>query len=112
MQPKEATMQGPWRSFSVISVAVFISILDLFIVNIAFPDIRADFPGSSLSELSWILNAYGIALAALLVPFGKLGDVTGRKRVFEAGVLIFVAGSGLCALAPSPGFLIAARALQ
>src|SRR4051794_17448061 len=105
MQRRETAMEGRWRSFATISVAVFISILDLFIVNIAFPDIRREFSGSSLSELSWVLNAYGITLAALLVPFGKLGDVTGRKRVFQAGLLVFVTGSALCAVAPSVGFL-------
>lgn len=103
---------GRWRSFATISVAVFISILDLFIVNIAFSDIRREFSDASLSELSWVLNAYAIALAALLVPFGKLGDVVGRKRVFQAGLLVFVAASALCAVAPSVELLIAARALQ
>jgi EmrB/QacA subfamily drug resistance transporter len=108
----KADMTTRWRSFAVISVAVFISTLDLFIVNIAFPDIRSDFSGASLSELSWVLNAYAIAFAALLLPLGKLGDVLGRKRVFQAGVLLFVAGSALSAVASSVGFLIAARALQ
>jgi EmrB/QacA subfamily drug resistance transporter len=101
-----------WRSFATISVAVFISTLDLFIVNIAFPAIRADYPGASLSELSWILNAYAIAFAALLLPLGKLGDVLGRKRVFQLGVLTFVAGSAFAAVSPSIGVLIAARAAQ
>lgn len=105
-------MEGRWRSFATISIAVFISTLDLFIVNIAFPNIRSDFSGSSLSELSWVLNAYTITFAALLLPLGKLGDVVGRKRVFQAGVLVFVAGSAVSAVASSASFLIGARALQ
>jgi EmrB/QacA subfamily drug resistance transporter len=101
-----------WRSFAVISVAVFISVLDLFIVNVAFPDIERDFSGANLAELSWVLNAYAIVLAALLVPFGKLGDVVGRRRVFEAGLVTFVIGSALSAAAPTLATLVAARALQ
>ena len=101
-----------WRAFAVISIAVFISILDLFIVNIAFPDIQRDFSSAGLSELSWVLSAYAIVLAALLVPFGKLGDLAGRRRIFELGLLTFIAGSALAAAAPSLELLIAARALQ
>jgi EmrB/QacA subfamily drug resistance transporter len=101
-----------WKAFAVIAIAVFISILDLFIVNIAFPDIQRDFSGSSLSDLSWVLSAYAIVFAALLVPAGKLGDLIGRKRVFTIGLLAFVAGSALCAAAPSLELLIAARVLQ
>lgn len=101
-----------WRAFAVLSIAVFISILDLFIVNIAFADIEREWPDASLSHLSWILSAYAIVLAALLVPLGRLGDMAGRKRVFQAGLLLFVASSGLCAAAQSPDLLIAARVLQ
>jgi EmrB/QacA subfamily drug resistance transporter len=109
-----ATQGDPnrWRAFAVISVAVFISILDLFIVNIAFPDIQRDFSSATLSELSWVLNAYAIVFAALLVPFGKLGDLVGRRKVFEAGLVTFVIGSTLCAAAPTLGTLVAARVLQ
>jgi EmrB/QacA subfamily drug resistance transporter len=101
-----------WQAFATLSVAVFISILDLFIVNIAFPDIERQWPAAGLSGLSWVLSAYAIVLAALLVPLGRVGDVIGRKRVFQAGLALFVLGSALCAAAPSPGFLIAARVLQ
>jgi EmrB/QacA subfamily drug resistance transporter len=113
--PEAATYDGDpnrWRAFAVISVAVFISILDLFIVNIAFPSIERDFSNASLSDLSWVLNAYAIVLAALLVPFGKLGDLVGRRRVFELGLVTFVVGSALSAVAPSLELLIASRVLQ
>ncbi|MFL5874590.1 MAG: MFS transporter, partial [Solirubrobacteraceae bacterium] len=101
-----------WRAFLLVAPAIFITFLDMFIVNIAFPDILRDFEGSSISGLSWVLNAYTIVFAALLVPMGKLGDVIGRRLVFQVGTLLFVAGSALSAAAPSPGFLIGARALQ
>src|SRR5215207_8979333 len=101
-----------WRAFATLSIAVFISILDLFIVNIAFTDIEREWPEAGLSGLSWVLSAYAIVLAALLVPLGRVGDRAGRKRVFQAGLALFVLGSALCAAAPSPGFLLVARVLQ
>jgi EmrB/QacA subfamily drug resistance transporter len=104
--------KGRWPAFLLVAPAIFITFLDMFIVNIAFPDILRDFEGSSISELSWVLNAYTIVFAALLVPMGKLGDVIGRRLVFQVGTLLFVAGSALSAAAPSPGFLIGARVLQ
>jgi EmrB/QacA subfamily drug resistance transporter len=102
----------PGMVFGVLALAVFISTLDTFIVNIAVPAIEASFHGSSVSDVSWVLNAYAIVFAALLVPFGKLGDVIGRRRVFAAGLAAFGIGSALCAASPSLGFLIAARVLQ
>jgi EmrB/QacA subfamily drug resistance transporter len=114
-QVSHLTVYGPdqrWRAFATLSVAVFISILDLFIVNIAFTDIEREWPAAGLSGLSWVLSAYAIVLAALLVPLGRLGDLVGRKRVFQAGLAVFVLGSALCAAAPSPELLIAARVLQ
>src|SRR5918998_764727 len=104
--------KGRWRAFLVLAPAIFITFLDMFIVNIAFPSMLRDFEGSSISELSWVLNAYTIVFAALLVPMGKLGDVIGRRLVFQAGTVVFVAGSALSAAAPSAGLLIAARVLQ
>src|SRR5205085_332555 len=77
-----------WRAFAVISIAVFISILDLFIVNIAFPDIQRDFSSAGLSELSWVLSAYAIVLAALLVPLGKLGGVGAAMGPPLGGLLV------------------------
>ncbi|HSS57106.1 MAG TPA: MFS transporter, partial [Solirubrobacteraceae bacterium] len=67
-------MKQRWKVLLVTSVAVFMGFLDVTIVNIAFPDIEASFPGTSLAGLSWILNAYNIVFAALLVPAGRLSD--------------------------------------
>src|SRR3954447_2376741 len=103
---------NPWRVFAVVALAVFLSILDLFIVNIAFPDLRRDFGGSSLSGLSWVLTAYAIVFAAVLVPAGKLGDLYGRRRMFVGGLALFTLGSAPCAVAPSVGASVGARVLQ
>ncbi|GIH96011.1 MFS transporter [Planobispora siamensis] len=102
----------PRAVFAVLALAVFVSALDVFIVNIAVPAIQADFGDSSVAGVSWVLNAYAIVFAALLVPAGKLGDVVGRRRVFAVGLVAFGLGSALCAISPSLEFLIAARVLQ
>src|SRR5438067_1421483 len=88
------------------------SSLDLFIVNLAFPYISRDYPGTSLSSLSWVLNAYTIVFAAVLVPAGRWADRIGRRRLFSAGLVLFSFGSVLCGLAPGVAALIAARVIQ
>jgi EmrB/QacA subfamily drug resistance transporter len=105
-------VKQPSRVLLVVSVATFMASLDLFIVNIAFPDIQRSFGGESDATLSWVLNAYAIVFAALLVPAGRLADLIGRRRAFLGGMLLFTTASALCALAPSVGWLVAARALQ
>jgi EmrB/QacA subfamily drug resistance transporter len=105
-------MENKWKVLTVTSVGLFMSSLDLFIVNIAFPDMAADFGGASLSSLSWVLNAYAIVFAALLVPAGRIADRVGRKRVFVHGLLLFSLASALSAIAPSIAVLVAARVLQ
>ena len=105
-------MEQRWKVLLITSVGLFMASLDLFIVNIAFPDLATDFGGASLPSLSWVLNAYAIVFAALLVPAGRIADRIGRKRVFVAGLLLFSAASLLCALANSIPFLVGARALQ
>jgi EmrB/QacA subfamily drug resistance transporter len=101
-----------WRVFTIVSVGVFMAGLDLFIVNIAFPDIRRDFDGTSLAGLSWILNAYAIVFAALLVPAGRISDRAGRKRGFIGGLALFITASAASAAAPSLEVLVAARIVQ
>ena len=101
-----------WKVFTVVSIGVFMSSLDLFIVNIAFPDLRRDFAGTSLASLSWVLSAYAIVFAALLVPAGRIADRVGRRRAFLGGLAAFIAASALCAVAPSVETLVAARVLQ
>ncbi len=97
---------------AVLSLAVFMSSLDLFIVNLAFPYIGKEYPGSSLGSLSWVLNAYTIVFAAVLVPAGRWADRIGRRRVFAAGLIGFMVGSLLCGVAPGVPELIGARIIQ
>ena len=105
-------MTRRWKVLLVTSVSVFMALLDLTIVNIAFPDIRRSFPTESLSDLSWVLNAYNIVFAAALVPAGRLADRLGRRRLFLLGVVLFLAASVLAGAAPSIELLIGARAVQ
>ncbi len=97
---------------AVLALAVFMSSLDLFIVNLAFPYIGKEYPGTSLGSLSWVLNGYTIVFAAILVPAGRWADRVGRRRVFSIGLIAFTAGSLLCGLAPSVAALIGARVIQ
>ncbi|WP_354697957.1 Multidrug resistance protein Stp [Paraconexibacter sp. AEG42_29] len=105
-------MERRWQVLSVVCVGVFVASLDLFIVNIAFPDIQSDFEGSSLGAVSWVLSAYAIVFAALLVPAGRWADAIGRKRVYLSGLALFTFASALCAFAPGVELLVAARVLQ
>jgi EmrB/QacA subfamily drug resistance transporter len=95
----------------VLALAVFMSSLDLFIVNLALPYISHEFAGT-LSSLSWVLNAYTVVFAAVMVPAGRWSDRIGRRKVFVAGLAAFILGSLLCALAPSMAALIGARVIQ
>jgi EmrB/QacA subfamily drug resistance transporter len=105
-------MERRWQVLLVVVAGVFMAGLDMFIVNIAFPQIQSEFAGTSLASLSWVLNAYTIVFAAFLVVAGRWSDAFGRKRSFQLGVGLFVAASAACAAAPSVAFLVGARALQ
>jgi EmrB/QacA subfamily drug resistance transporter len=105
-------MARRWQVLLVTSVGVFMTFLDVTIVNIAFPDIRNSFPDSSLAQLSWILNAYAIVFAAALVPAGRLADRFGRRRFFFGGLLLFMGASVVCGAASSVEMLIGARIVQ
>ncbi len=96
----------------VASFGAFLAFLDATIVNVAFPNIRESFPDSTISTLSWILNAYSIVFAAFLVVSGRLADLLGRKRAFINGVTLFTIASVLCAVAPNVEVLVAFRVVQ
>lgn len=102
----------PALILALLSLAAFMASLDVFIVNVAFDDIGRDFHGVSLSELSWVLNAYTILYAALLVPAGRIADRYGRKAGFLIGVTIFTLASAACAAAEGIWWLVAFRAIQ
>ena len=97
-------------------LAVFMTNLDLWIVNVALPALGIGFARHghppSLADLSWVLNAYAITLAALLVVAGRLADRIGQRTVFLAGVVVFTLASAACALAPNLGVLVVARIVQ
>jgi NTE family protein len=102
----------PRQVLGVASLGAALAFVDATIVNVAFPDIRADFEGATLAGISWVLNAYNIVFAAFIVAAGRIADLLGRKRLFEWGIVVFTLASVLCALAPSVEFLVGARVLQ
>jgi len=95
----------------VMCLATFMIQLDVTVVNVALPRIQADL-GMTAGGLEWVISAYALSLAALIPAGGVLGDRYGRKRVFQAGLAIFAAGSAACALSPDAPALIASRAVQ
>jgi EmrB/QacA subfamily drug resistance transporter len=95
----------------VVCLAQLMIVLDVTIVNVALPSIQQDLHFSQ-GNLTWVVNAFLVSFGSLLLLAGRLGDLVGRKRVFLAGVIVFSTASVLCGLAPSRGFLIAARFLQ
>jgi EmrB/QacA subfamily drug resistance transporter len=102
---------GRWWTLGAVCVATFMLLLDITIVNVALPDIARDLR-TSFTDLQWVIDAYALSLAALLLTAGSLADRVGRRRVFVAGLAVFTAASVLCALAGSPLMLELARALQ
>src|SRR3954453_9042031 len=104
-------MARKWWTLTAVSVGIFMLLLDITIVNVALPDIQRDL-GASLSDLQWVIDAYALTLAALLLTAGSLADLLGRRRLFAIGIAIFTAGSLLCGLATDPLFLSLARAFR
>jgi EmrB/QacA subfamily drug resistance transporter len=98
--------------FAVVAAGIAMVNLDLFIVNVALPSIGRAFGGTDLSSLSWVLNAYAIVFAALLVPAGRAADRIGRRTAFLTGVVVFALASAACAAAGSVWVLVAARVVQ
>ncbi|GAA1966939.1 MFS transporter [Catenulispora subtropica] len=98
--------------FAVVACSVFVANLDLFIVNVALPAMGGSFGGSTLGSLSWVLNAYAIVFAALLVAAGRFADRVGHKPVFLAGLAVFTLASVACAASPGVPALVAARVVQ
>ena len=114
-EPAGGTIRRGPSPRTVLAVAALggaVAYIDATIVNIAFPDIARSFPSTSLSALSWVLNAYNVVFAAFLMAGAGIADSLGRRRVFVFGLGLFTAGSLLCAIAPSAGALIAFRVVQ
>ncbi|MHB1859769.1 MAG: DHA2 family efflux MFS transporter permease subunit [Solirubrobacteraceae bacterium] len=107
-------MPGPTRSrttLAIVSIALFMVVLDNLVVSIALPSIKRDL-GASIQSLEWTVNAYVLSYAVLLLTGAALGDRFGRKRMFVAGLTLFTLASAGAALAPSSAALVAARAIQ
>ncbi|WP_307795450.1 MFS transporter [Actinacidiphila acididurans] len=102
---------NPWAILTVLSVGFFMTLLDLTIVNIAIPDM-VDHLDASLDEILWITNAYTLALAVLMITFGRLGDLIGKKNLFVYGVALFTLASLACGLSGDAAVLIGFRAVQ
>ena len=100
-----------WPAAAAMMAAVLMDMIDVTIVNVALPTIRHDL-GASAAELEWVVSAYMLAFAAVLITAGSLGDLFGRKRLFLAGITVFGLASLGAGLAQSPGELIAARVVQ
>jgi NTE family protein len=97
---------------AIASLGGAVAFIDATIVNIAFPDIARSFPGTPISTLSWVLNAYNIVFAAFLMAAAGIADSFGRRRTFVFGLALFTVGSLLCAIASSADALIAFRVVQ
>jgi EmrB/QacA subfamily drug resistance transporter len=104
-------MHRKWWTLIVVSVATFMLLLDITVVNTALPAIEEDL-GASFTELQWVIDAYTLSLAALVLTAGVLADRLGRRRVFAAGLAVFTVASLLAGFAPDPTFLNLARGLQ
>jgi len=108
---RQDTDRSRWVALYVLCVGMLMIVLDVTVVNVALPSIKNDL-GFSQSSLAWVVNAYLISFGGLLLLAGRFGDILGRKRVFLAGLALFVASSALCGLAQSQGVLVAARFVQ
>src|SRR5437868_8853222 len=104
-------MERKWWTLIVVCVAVFMLLLDITIVNVALPKIASDLH-ASFSDIQWVIDAYALTLAALLLTAGALADLLGRRLLFAIGLGLFSLASLLCAVSPSALFLIMARGGQ
>jgi EmrB/QacA subfamily drug resistance transporter len=110
--PEERTGRDPkWWTLAAVCLGVFILLLDITIVNVALADIQRDLD-ASLADLQWVIDAYALSLAALLLTAGSLADLYGRRLVFVIGTVLFMAGSIACGAAQDIVFLQLARAFQ
>ncbi|HKT84340.1 MAG TPA: MFS transporter [Solirubrobacterales bacterium] len=104
-------MERKWWTLLLVSIATFMLLLDVTVVNVALPDIQRELH-ASLSSLQWVVDAYSLMLAAFLLTAGSLGDRLGRRRVFTIGFGIFTFASFLCGISDDPTLLNLARGLQ
>src|SRR3954454_20892853 len=106
-----ALMPRKWWTLTVVCIGTFMLLLDITIVNVALPKIATDLK-ASFSDIQWVIDAYALTLASVLLTAGVLADLFGRRLLFSIGLGLFAFTSLLCALSPSSLFLILARAGQ
>ena len=109
--PPAATTDGKWWTLVAVCTGIFMLLLDITIVNVALPDIQSEL-GASLSDLQWVIDAYALSLAELLLTAGSLADLFGRRLLFVIGTALFTIGSIACGAAQDTTFLTLARAFQ
>jgi EmrB/QacA subfamily drug resistance transporter len=102
---------NPWAVLMVVSLGFFMTLLDLTIVNIAIPNMITKL-NASLDDVLWVINAYALVLAVLVITAGRLGDLIGPRIMFMSGIAVFTVASAACGVSPSPGWLIGFRAVQ
>src|SRR3954454_6857472 len=105
------TRHSPWLVLTVLCLGFFMILLDTTIVNIAIPNM-IDELDASLDEILWVVNAYILVYAVLLITAGRLGDLYGPKQLFMIGLVVFTIASAACGFADTPGQLIVARIAQ
>src|SRR6266852_5591644 len=110
MQPTRA-QRNPWLILLVLCFGFFMILLDTTIVNIAIPSI-IDALKATLDQILWVLNAYVLVYAVLLITAGRLGDIYGQRTLFAVGLALFTAASAFCGLAQNTDQLIVARVIQ
>lgn len=108
---REAAEPGAWVTLAVVSVGLFLAVLSTTVVSVALPSMGRGLHADA-TQLEWVIDAYVVVYASLLLPGGALGDLLGRKGLFLTGVALFGCGSLFAGLAPSVGALLAARVLQ
>ncbi len=107
----ESVGRKQWLTLFVLCLVVLIAIVDLTVVNVTIPAIRAEF-NVELNQVEWVIATYALVFAAFIITWGKLGDQFGRRKMFIAGLVTFVVGSLIVGFAPSLGIIIVGRFIQ
>src|SRR6476620_973630 len=102
--PADRGDANKWWTLGAVSIAIFMLLLDITVVNVALPDIRKDL-NASFTDLQWVVDAYALTLAATLLAFGSIADIIGRRLIFVIGLAVFITASLACGLANDPTVL-------
>src|SRR5689334_7652772 len=110
-QAPRSGADGKWWTLTAVALGTFMLLLDISIVNVALPDIQSAL-SASFSDVQWVIDAYALTLAALLLTAGSLADLFGRRRLYLIGLVVFTVASALCGAARFPLMLELSRGLQ